>query len=141
MHLTNLGHFERGLTTIARIFQYKLWLYTLMILIPKLSIILIPVIFIYTLLLYNTTKSFKNLKSREIISISGLRLPLHHTEPSASLLFPKGDEPFPAVGKAQLYPNYPAVSASYTLEIKKEGKTVVSIRPEDYPPAEENHEK
>ena len=24
----------------------------------------------------------------------------------------------------------------YTLEIKKEGKTVVSIRPEDYPPAE-----
>ena len=29
----------------------------------------------------------------------------------------------------------------YTLEIKKEGKTVVSIRPEDYSPAEENHEK
>ena len=30
----------------------------------------------------------------------------------------------------------------YTLEIKKEGKTVVSIRPEDYPPAErKNHEK
>ena len=29
----------------------------------------------------------------------------------------------------------------YTLEIKKEGKTVVSIRPEDCPPAEENHEK
>ena len=24
----------------------------------------------------------------------------------------------------------------YTLEIKKEGKTIVSIRPEDYPPAE-----
>ena len=24
----------------------------------------------------------------------------------------------------------------YTLEIKKEGKTVVSIQPEDYPPAE-----
>lgn len=24
----------------------------------------------------------------------------------------------------------------YTLEIKKEGKTVASIRPEDYPPAE-----
>ncbi len=30
----------------------------------------------------------------------------------------------------------------YTLEIKKEGKTVVSIRPEDCPPAErENREK
>lgn len=29
----------------------------------------------------------------------------------------------------------------YTLEIKKEGKTVVSIRPEGCPPAEENHEK
>lgn len=29
----------------------------------------------------------------------------------------------------------------YTLEIKREGKTVVSIRPEDYTPAEENHEK
>jgi hypothetical protein len=24
----------------------------------------------------------------------------------------------------------------YTLEVKKEGRTVVSIRPEDYPPAE-----
>lgn len=24
----------------------------------------------------------------------------------------------------------------YSLEIKKEGKTIVSIRPEDYPPAE-----
>lgn len=65
MHLTNLGHFERGLTTIARIFQYKLWLYTLMILIQKLSIILIPVIFIYTLLLYNTTKSFKKQTHKE----------------------------------------------------------------------------
>lgn len=30
----------------------------------------------------------------------------------------------------------------YTLEIKKEGKTVVSIGPGDYTPAErENHEK
>lgn len=55
-----------------------------------------------------------NLKSREIISISEMGLPSRHTEPSASLLFPKGDEPFPAVGKAQLYPNHPAVSASYT---------------------------
>ena len=28
----------------------------------------------------------------------------------------------------------------YTLEIKKEGKTIVSIQPEDYPPAErEDH--
>lgn len=57
MHLTNLGHFERGLTTIARIFQYKLWLYTLMRLIPKLSIRLIPVIFIYALLSYNNIES------------------------------------------------------------------------------------
>lgn len=54
------------------------------------------------------------LKSREIISISEMGLPSRHTEPSASLLFPKGDEPFPAVGKAQLYPNHPAMSASYT---------------------------
>ena len=29
----------------------------------------------------------------------------------------------------------------YTLEIKKEGKTVVSIRPEDYPPAERDKRK
>ena len=30
----------------------------------------------------------------------------------------------------------------YTLEIKKEGKTIVSIQPEDYSPAErKNHEK
>lgn len=54
------------------------------------------------------------LKSREIISISGLRLPLHHTEPSASLLSLKNDGLCLAVGKAQLYPNHPAVSASYT---------------------------
>ena len=66
---------------------------------------------------------------------------MHHTEPSASLLSLKDDGLCLAVGKAQLYPNHPAVSASYTLEIKKEGKTVVSIGPEDYPPAEENHEK
>lgn len=57
-----------------------------------------------------------SLKSREIISISEMGLPSRHTEPSASLLFPKGDEPFPAVGKAQLYPNHPAVSASYTMD-------------------------
>ena len=55
-----------------------------------------------------------NLKSREIISISEMGLPSRHTEPSASLLFPKGDEPFPAVGKAQLCTNHPAMSASYT---------------------------
>ena len=29
----------------------------------------------------------------------------------------------------------------YTLEIKKEGKTVVSIRPEDYSPAEKEEHK
>ena len=29
----------------------------------------------------------------------------------------------------------------YTLEIKKEGETVVSIRPEDYPPAEREEHK
>lgn len=29
----------------------------------------------------------------------------------------------------------------YTLEIKKEGKTVVSIRPEDYSPAERDKRK
>jgi hypothetical protein len=29
----------------------------------------------------------------------------------------------------------------YTLEIKKEGKTVVSIRPEDYSPAEREEHK
>lgn len=29
----------------------------------------------------------------------------------------------------------------YTLEIKKEGKTVVSIRPEDYAPAEREEHK
>lgn len=29
----------------------------------------------------------------------------------------------------------------YTLEIKKEGKTVVSIRPEDYAPAEKEEHK
>ena len=57
---------------------------------------------------------FDSLKSLEIISISELQLPLHRTEPSASLLFPKGDEPSRAVGKAQLYPNHPAVFASYT---------------------------
>jgi hypothetical protein len=66
---------------------------------------------------------------------------LHHTEPSASLLSLKDDGLCLAFGKAQLYPNHPAVSASYTLEIEKEGKTVVSIRPGDCPPAEENHEK
>lgn len=55
-----------------------------------------------------------NLKSREIISISEMGLPSRHTEPSASLLFPKGDEPSLAVGKAQLCPNHPAMSASYT---------------------------
>lgn len=58
---------------------------------------------------------FNNLKSREIISISGLRLPLHHTEPSASLLSLKDDGLCPAAGKAQLYPNYLAVSASYAF--------------------------
>lgn len=55
-----------------------------------------------------------DLKSREIISISGLRLPLHHTEPSASLLSLKDDGLCLAVGKAQLYPSHPAVFASYT---------------------------
>ena len=29
----------------------------------------------------------------------------------------------------------------YTLEIKKEGKTVVSIRPEDYAPVEKEEQK
>jgi len=40
--------------------------------------------------------------------------PLRHIELSASLLSPKGDGPSRAAGKAQLYPNHPATSASYT---------------------------
>ena len=55
-----------------------------------------------------------NLKSREIISISEMGLPLRHIELSASSLSLKGDGPSPAAGKAQLYPSHPAVSASCT---------------------------
>ena len=54
------------------------------------------------------------LKSREIISISEMGLPLRHIELSASSLSLKGDGPSPAAGKAQLYPSHPAVSASCT---------------------------
>lgn len=42
-----------------------------------------------------------------------------------------------STGSVKLFVFLRALSLmGYTLEVKKEGRTVVSIRPEDYPPAE-----